>query len=85
MQVLYRSFLSSLTLGHLPRQPRAKLQTSRVVAMAEKKEAGHSVPSTSVVAEDAVDPEILAFQEHQASAPRLSLAEEARTLIANGR
>lgn len=31
-----------------------------------------------------MDPEILAFQEHQATAPRLSLAEEARTLVAGG-
>ena len=56
--------------------------------MAEKEQtqsAGHSVPQTNVVAEGAQDPEILAFQTHQASVPRLTLAEEARTLISNGK
>lgn len=42
---------------------------------------GHKVPNSSVVSEQAVDPEIKAFQEHQASAARLSHAEEARTLV----
>ena len=46
---------------------------------------GHQVPNTSVVSEEAQDPEILAFQEHQASAARLSHAEEARTLVAVGK
>jgi putative heme iron utilization protein len=56
--------------------------------MAEKQEAkaaGHSVPATSVVADGAQDPEIVAYQTHQASVPRLSLAEEARTLVNNGK
>lgn len=48
-------------------------------------EPGHQVPSTSVVAEDAVDPEIKAFQEHQRTAARISLSEEARTLVSIGR
>ena len=48
-------------------------------------ETGHQVPNTSVVSEEAQDPEILAFQEHQASAARLSHAEEARTLMAVGK
>lgn len=50
-------------------------------AKASDSQSGHGVPSTSVVAEDAVDPEILAFQKHQASAAKLSLADEARTLV----
>lgn len=54
------------------------------MATSASKEPGHQVPSGSVVAEDAVDPEILAFQEHQRSAARLSLAEEVRTLVAAG-
>jgi putative heme iron utilization protein len=56
--------------------------------MAEKQEekaTGHSVPQTSVVADGAQDPEIVAYQTHQASAPRPSLAEEARTLVNNGK
>lgn len=44
-------------------------------------QTGHGVASSSVVADDAVDPQILAFQEHQATAAKLSLAEEARTLV----
>lgn len=51
----------------------------------ETQSAGHSVPQTSVVAEGNQDPEILAFQTHQATAPRPSLAEEARTLVSNGK
>eukprot|EP00887_Chlorella_sp_A99_P000171 scaffold13.g171.t1 len=47
----------------------------------ETKEDGHQVPSSSVVAEESQDPEILAYQRHQATAARLSLAEEARTLV----
>ena len=43
------------------------------------------VPSGSVVAEEAVDPEVLAYQQHQATAVRLTLAEEARTLVASAR
>jgi hypothetical protein len=43
------------------------------------------VPAGSVVADEAQDPEILTFQQHQRSAPRLSLAEEARTLVAGGK
>ena len=31
------------------------------------------------------DPEILAYREHQATAARMSLAEEARTLVAYGK
>lgn len=56
----------------------------RTATMAQQS-AGHSVPTSSVVSAETQDPEILAFQEHQASAPRLSLAEEARTLVANGK
>jgi len=50
----------------------------------DTKSAGHSVPQTSVVSEESQDPEIVAYQTHQATAPRLSLAEEARTLVNNG-
>lgn len=65
-----------------PLQPR----TSRgMAARAEKQDQGHQVPSTSVVAEDAVDPEIKAFQEYQRTAARLSLADEVRTLVSLGR
>lgn len=47
--------------------------------------AGHQVPSSSVVSEEAVDPEFQAYQEHQATAAKLSFAEEARTLVETGR
>ena len=47
----------------------------------ERKDAGHQVPQSSVVSEEATDPEIVAYREHQASAARLTLAEEARTLV----
>lgn len=52
--------------------------------MADQQQAGHSVPSSSVVYDQTADPEIVAFQEHQRTAPRLTLAEESRTLITNG-
>jgi hypothetical protein len=38
-----------------------------------------------VFTDEAPDPEIRAFQAHQETAPRLSLAEEARTLATNAR
>lgn len=55
------------------------------MATQQNKDSDHSVPSGSVASEEAQDPEIIAFQQHQSIAPRLSLAEEARTLIANGK
>jgi putative heme iron utilization protein len=66
---------------------RYSYSTTRIMAQKQEdtKTAGHSVPQTSVVAEGAQDPEIVAYQTHQASAPRLSLAEEARTLVNNGK
>jgi len=42
---------------------------------------GHAVPKGSAVSQENMDPEILAFREHQKNAARLSFAEEARTLI----
>jgi len=42
---------------------------------------GHAVPKGSAVSEQNMDPEILAFREHQKTAARLSFAEEARTLV----
>ena len=45
------------------------------------KSPGHQVPTSSAVSQESVDPEILAFQQHQSTAARLSLAEEARTLV----
>eukprot|EP00884_Botryococcus_braunii_P004094 jgi/Botrbrau1/13686/Bobra.0378s0015.1 len=56
----------------------------QVTVMAATKEPGHQVPTGSVVSEQAQDPEILAYQEHQRTAARLSHAEEARTLIELG-
>ena len=43
------------------------------------------MPSSSVVSEEAVDPEIQAYQEHQSTAAKLSFAEEARTLVESSR
>ena len=40
--------------------------------------------SSVTEAEPAVDPEVEAFQEHQARAAKLSHAEEARTLVSLG-
>ena len=54
------------------------------MAQQDKQSAGHSVLQSSVVAAESEDPEVRAYQEHQAAAPRLSLADEARTLVANG-
>lgn len=51
--------------------------------MAEQ-QSGHSVPRGNVASAESEDPEVAAFQESQAAAPRLSLAEEARTLVATG-
>lgn len=42
---------------------------------------GHQVPKGSAVSEQNMDPEILAFRDHQKTAARLSFAEEARTLV----
>ena len=50
----------------------------------DEQASGHAVPTSSVVYEDNQDPEIVAFQSHQAAVARLTLAEEARTLVANG-
>ncbi len=55
------------------------------MAARAEKESGHQVPNTSVVSEDAIDPEIKAFQEHQRTAARLPLADEVRTLVSLGR
>jgi len=43
-----------------------------------------SAPSSIMAFAESQDPDIIAFQQHQASAARLSLAEEARTLVAGG-
>lgn len=67
-----------------PLQPQRHPSRS-MAARADKQDQGHQVPSTSVVAEDAIDPEIKAFQEHQRTAARLSLADEVRTLVSLGR
>jgi putative heme iron utilization protein len=53
-----------------------------------EQQAGHRVPASSAAdaaAAASPDPEAARFQELQAAAPRLSLAEEARTLVANAR
>lgn len=42
-------------------------------------------PKNSAANLEAVDPEILAYREHQATAARISLPEEARTLVANAK
>jgi putative heme iron utilization protein len=74
-------------LASFPKTRPTSYSTTRIMAQKEEqnKGTGHSVPQTSVVADGAQDPEILAYQTHQASVPRLSLAEEARTLVNNGK
>ena len=57
------------------------VRTAAAQQQQERKDAGHQVPQSSVVSEEATDPEIVAYREHQASAARLTLAEEARTLV----
>ena len=51
----------------------------------EEKQQGHQAPKNSAANLEAQDPEILAYREHQATAARISLAEEARTLVAYGK
>ncbi|KAI7841182.1 hypothetical protein COHA_005148 [Chlorella ohadii] len=51
----------------------------------EPKQQGHQAPASSAANLEAVDPEILAYREHQATAARISLPEEARTLVAYGK
>ena len=54
-----------------------------------KKEAGHQPPKQqghqAPASAEITDPEILAYRDHQATAPRIGLAEEARTLVACGK
>ena len=45
------------------------------------KQQGHQAPASAEI----TDPEILAYRDHQATAPRIGLAEEARTLVACGK
>ncbi|CAG9467566.1 unnamed protein product [Pedinophyceae sp. YPF-701] len=47
--------------------------------------SGHQVGSGSVISEENIDPEILAFRESQKDVARISLACEARTLIQAGK
>jgi putative heme iron utilization protein len=51
----------------------------------EPKQQGHQAPAGSAANLEAVDPEILAYREHQATAARISLPDEARTLVAYGK
>jgi putative heme iron utilization protein len=54
------------------------------MASSSQQQQGHSVPNTdSTIAAEPEDPEVKSFQQHQATAPRLSLPDEARTLIAD--
>ncbi|KAI3430593.1 hypothetical protein D9Q98_005186 [Chlorella vulgaris] len=50
----------------------------------EEPQRGHQAPKNSAAGQEATDPEILAYREHQATAARISLPEEARTLVAGG-
>jgi hypothetical protein len=50
----------------------------------EEPQRGHQAPKNSAASQEATDPEILAYREHQATAARISLPEEARTLVAGG-
>ena len=45
----------------------------------------HDVKSDSAISEQNMDPEIEAFQQHQATAAKLSFADECRTLVDLGR
>jgi putative heme iron utilization protein len=72
-------------MGAVPSRPRLiRSQAAPEQQPQQKKEAGHSVPAGSMLAEAPLDPEIEAFQRHQAAVSRLTLAEEARTLVAGG-
>lgn len=67
---------------------RAEQQAGAPAAEAQKEEEepqrGHQAPKNSAANLEATDPELLAYREHQATAARISLAEEARTLVALG-
>ncbi|KAL4422913.1 hypothetical protein ABPG75_009110 [Micractinium tetrahymenae] len=64
----------------------ARAQQAGAAEEQEEKQQGHQAPKNSAAStEQANDPEILAYREHQANAARISLAEEARTLVALGK
>ncbi|EFN51899.1 hypothetical protein CHLNCDRAFT_139512 [Chlorella variabilis] len=74
----------------VPSAARAESQQAGPAAaekQAEKEEPqrGHQAPQNSAANLEATDPEILAYREHQQTAARISLAEEARTLVALGK
>ena len=67
-------------------QQEEKAQATSEAAAPSKKEAGHQPPKQqghqAPASPEITDPEILAYRDHQATAPRIGLAEEARTLVA---
>lgn len=65
--------------------PKAEQQQAAPAAEKEEKQQGHQAPKNSAANLEATDPEILAYREHQATAARISLPEEARTLVAYGK
>lgn len=73
---LSASRLAFTTPGH-----RSLSSASRRLVVRHAEGGGHGVPKGSAVSQENMDPEILAFREHQKNAPRLSFAEEARTLV----
>lgn len=51
----------------------------------EEPQRGHQAPANSAASNlESQDPELLAYRDHQATAARITLAEEARTLVALG-
>ena len=69
-------------------RPRHRNLQQSIVFMSQsgRQDARSNTPQTPTTFSDSQeDPEIVAYQKHQASVQRLSLAEEARTLIKNGK
>jgi len=56
----------------------------RRFAAARASQTGHEVNKDSVVSEENVDPEVVSFRESQQNAPRITIAEEAKSLIMQG-
>eukprot|EP00443_Scrippsiella_acuminata_P101701 CAMPEP_0115691582 /NCGR_PEP_ID=MMETSP0272-20121206/62731_1 /TAXON_ID=71861 /ORGANISM="Scrippsiella trochoidea, Strain CCMP3099" /LENGTH=360 /DNA_ID=CAMNT_0003131567 /DNA_START=50 /DNA_END=1128 /DNA_ORIENTATION=+ len=79
--VLLPSAPKLLTFTSVHRRPAAATVAGVRFVGRKAEGGGHAVPKGSAVSQENMDPEILAFREHQKNAARLSFAEEARTLV----
>ena len=81
----FASRIAPLALRASPRGRHHNAARSIATTAPRAAAGGHDVKSDSAVSEDNMDPEIVAFQEHQATAAKLSFADECRTLVDLGR